>query len=85
MRWADLVSISSTDEGPFADHLRHYLWRLHDIPELVTTMRHIIQDSRCLDDMAFYRLKRAGLVKGHSEACNCRCQLYEIYFGKKLL
>jgi hypothetical protein len=43
-------------------------------------MRH----NRCADEMAFFRLLRAGLVKGSGEVCKCRCGLYRMYFEGKL-
>ncbi len=84
LTWPKLVEISSTDTGPFGDHLRRYLWLLHDQPDLIRAMKEIINHSHCPDEELFYRLLRAGLVKGDSKHCACRCQLYHTYFGSRL-
>jgi hypothetical protein len=82
--WRDLVSLAPTDEGPFADHLRHYRWMLRDQPKLQEALRQVVRQTRCDDDEAFYRLLRAGLVKGSGTVCKCRCSLYKTYFWDKL-
>jgi hypothetical protein len=82
--WPNLARNAATDAGPFGDHLRRYRWMLRDQPKLQQTLRQIVRERQCLDDMSFYRLLRAGLVKGSGAVCRCRCRLYEIYFGDKL-
>jgi hypothetical protein len=84
MAWADLTRVASTDHGPFGDHLRHHHWLLHDQPELRETLKQVIRDNRCMNEMAFFRLLRAGLVKGSGDVCKCRCDLYRVYFEDKL-
>jgi hypothetical protein len=82
--WAELTKIATTDASPFGDHLRRYLWLLYDKPELTDAMKSIIRDGTCPDEALFYRLYRAGLVKGSSKACTCRCLLYEAYLQRRL-
>jgi hypothetical protein len=82
--WADLVRVAATDQGPFGDHLRHHHWLLRDESDLREMLKQVILHNRCPDEMAFFRLLRAGLVKGSGEACKCRCGLYRMYFEDKL-
>ena len=82
--WSELVRAAPTDQGPFGDHLRRYRWILRDQPELEMALRQVVRQGCCTDDMAFYRLLRAGLVNGCGDLCKCRCDLYRIHFGDKL-
>jgi hypothetical protein len=84
MTWAELTEISATEDSPFSDHLRRYLWLLRDKLELTNAMKSIIRQGTCSDVALFYRLYRAGLVKGSGRACACRCQLYETYLRERL-
>jgi len=82
--WADLARVAATDRGPFSDHLRHNFWLLRNEPGLKAALKQIVNDNHCEDEMAFFRLLRAGLVKGCGEVCHCRCDLYRMYFKDKL-
>jgi hypothetical protein len=82
--WANLIRMAPTDQGPFADHLRHYHWLLRDEPSLKEALKQIIRNAYCTDERVFYRLMRAGLVRGTIENCACRCGLYKMYFQEKL-
>ena len=84
MAWADLASVAASDQGPFADHLRHHFWLLRGVPELREALKQVVRHDRCIDDVAFFRLLQAGLVKGSGDVCRCRCGLYEQYFKDKL-
>jgi hypothetical protein len=84
MSWSDLARVAPTDEGPFSDHLRRYRWMLRDQPELREALRQVVRQRHCEDEMSFYRLLRAGLVKGSGSVCRSRCPLYQAYFRDKL-
>ncbi len=84
LTWADLARVAATDYGPFGDHLRRHHWLLRDEPDLREALRQVMRHNRCADEMAFFRLLRAGLVKGSGEVCKCRCGLYRMYFEGKL-
>jgi hypothetical protein len=84
LTWTDLARVAPTDQGPFGDHLRHYHWLLRDEPDLKEALKQIIRHHRCPDEMAFFRLLRAGLVKGSGDVWTCRCDLYRRYFEDKL-
>ena len=80
----DLLRVAASDQGPFGDHLRHLHWLLRDEPDLREALKQIIRQEHCTDDERFFRLLRAGLVKGSGEVCKCRCDLYRLYFKDKL-
>jgi hypothetical protein len=82
--WPQFMHEASTDQGPFGDHLRRQYWVIQDKPELKQALREIINTCRCSNDMALFRLLRAGLVRGNGSAYACRCGLYELYFKDKL-
>ncbi len=85
LTWEHMRQIAVGAKSPFGDHLRHFLWILRDQPELRDALKQIILHSQCSDEVAFYRLEQAGLVKGaDSKNCRCRCQLYEHYFKDML-
>jgi serine/threonine protein kinase len=84
LTWADLIRIAPTNQGPFDDHLRHCYWLLRDEGDLREALKQVIDQNRCPDEMALFRLLRAGLVKGGGDSCTCRCDLYRMYFQEKL-
>lgn len=84
LSWAEFNRIALSDQGPFGGHLRRYQWLLHDQPTLKAALREVIEQNRCSDEMIFYRLLRAGLVRGRANSCTCRCDLYRQYFEDKL-
>jgi hypothetical protein len=84
LTWAELVRLAPTDQGPFGDHLRHHHWLLRDEPDLKEALKQVIHHNHCSGEMAFFRLLRAGLVKGSGDICKCRCDLYRMYFKDKL-
>jgi hypothetical protein len=83
--WAELVRDAPTDRGPFSDHLRRQYWGVRDKSGLKKALKEILKTGRCSDEMALFRLLRAGLVKGSGDAYECRCDLYRLYFEQKLL
>jgi len=84
LAWVDLMRAAATDQGPFGDHLRHSHWLLRDKPDLREALRQVVHHNHCDDEVAFFRLLRAGLVKGSGDVCKCRCDLYRMYFEGKL-
>lgn len=82
--WEELALISASEQGPFADHLRHYLWMIKKQPALQDALRQVIQKQECQNEEMVYRLLQAGLVKASGNVVKCRCELYRYYFGGKL-
>lgn len=85
MPWGQLLKLGSTDRSPFGDHLRRYLWLISQQPALKEALLQIIQRNKCPDEVSYYRLLQAGLIKGaDSKSCHCRCRLYEVYLKDRL-
>jgi hypothetical protein len=81
---ADLFTRAGDDQGPFGDHLRHHLFRLHDQPELRQGLLQVIRYHTCEDERIVFRLRGAGLVRRDDRAVVPRCKLYAEYFGAHL-
>lgn len=81
---ADLFKHATDDRGPFGDHLRYHLFRMHDKQELVSALRKVISNNTCPDETIFFRLRGAGLVRREGHAVVPRCQLYADYFREHL-
>ncbi|RCJ18396.1 hypothetical protein A6S26_28970 [Nostoc sp. ATCC 43529] len=80
---AELFTNATADNGPFGNHLRNYLFRLHNKTELVQGMLQVIRQNIC-DERVFFRLHGAGLVRREGHKVIPRCQLYAEYFREKL-
>ena len=76
----DLLASATRDRGPFGDHLRYHLFRLHGHDELIQGLRQVIQRQQCDDEAVFWRLQGAGLVLQDGRAVVPRCRLYAEYF-----
>lgn len=83
--WNELNNTATGLQSPFSDHLRHQLRLVLNDPDLRTALNEAIKQGRCTNEQAFFRLQQAGLVKGVSHKCTCRCQLYYSYFEENLL
>ena len=79
-----LFANASDERGPFGDHLRYHLFRMHNKPELVQGMRDVLRASSCEDDTIYWRLRGAGLVRREGRAVVPRNQLYAAYFREHL-
>ncbi len=77
---ADLLATATHDRGPFGDHLRYHLFRLHGHDALIGGLREIIRRRACEDEAVFWRLQGAGLVLRDGHAIVPRCRLYGEYF-----
>jgi AAA domain-containing protein/TIR domain-containing protein len=84
MSVSDLFAKATDDRGPFGDHLRYHLFRMHDKKELVDGLRRVIDSHTCQDEHIFFRLRGAGLVRRDGRAVVPRCQLYADYFKEHL-
>ncbi len=80
MSISELLASATRDRGPFGDHLRYHLFRLHGHDDLIAGLREVIRHQRCDDDEVFWRLQGAGLVLRDGRAVIPRCRLYAEYF-----
>lgn len=81
---AELFSNATSDNGPFGNHLRNHLFRLHNKSELVRGMLQVIRQNICEDERVFFRLRGAGLVRREGRTVTPRCQLYAEYFREHI-
>lgn len=82
---ADLISSAARDDGPFSGHLQYYMLRLQEPHGLRQPMKLVLQNGICPDDVSFFRLRSAGLVRGPDRTkAEPRCGLYAQYFGARL-
>ena len=81
---ADLFAKATDDRGPFGDHLRYHLFRMHDKAELIKGMCSAMKQNTCDDEAIFFRLRGAGLVKRAGMKVEPRCQLYAKFFDEHL-
>jgi ribosomal protein L29 len=79
-----LFGQAAAERGPFGDHLRYHLFRLHGQPELVRGLVQVLEQSRCDDETVFWRLHGAGLVRGELQRARMRNQLYAAFFDTHL-
>jgi hypothetical protein len=84
MTATNLFSRATDDSGPFGDHLRYHLFRMHDKPELVNGLLQVLRSSTCEDDTIYWRLNGAGLIRREGKKVVSRCQLYADYFREHL-
>jgi hypothetical protein len=75
----DLFDRVTEDAGPFGDHLRSLLTRLHNKPELVAGLRQVLNTQSCPNDI-FFRLRGAGLVRRAQSRVLPSSQLYATFF-----
>lgn len=81
---SELFVNATADNGPFGNHLRNHLFRLHNKTELLKGMRQVIRQNACEDERIFFRLRGAGLVRREGRMVIPRCQLYADYFRENL-
>ncbi|AUB43769.1 putative ATPase, archaeal AAA+ ATPase superfamily (plasmid) [Nostoc flagelliforme CCNUN1] len=81
---SELFANATADNGPFGNHLRNHLFRLHNKTELVQGMLQVMRQNTCEDERVFFRLRGAGLVHRQGRLVMPRCQLYGEYFRENL-
>ena len=84
MQAKEIFARAIDDRGPFGDHLRYHLFRMHDKPHLVKGMLQVIRRQACPDEDIFFRLRGAGLIARDGGKAVPRCKLYGEYFKEHL-
>lgn len=80
----ELFEKATDDRGPFGDHLRYHLLRLSGKKDLIKGLQQAIVNHMIDDDMIFFRLRGAGLVRKDGRQTYPRCKLYADYFQERL-
>ncbi|HEX2572345.1 MAG TPA: AAA-like domain-containing protein [Polyangia bacterium] len=86
MSLADLMKTAATDEGLFADHLKHLLWQLQSQPELCEAARHVMaatEPVRLSTELSF-KLVSLGLVRLQGNEVIPGRDLYRRYLAMRL-
>jgi hypothetical protein len=79
-----LLTHATEDNGPFGEHLRHYLRRILRKPELKQALTLIVHQRSLEENDIFHRLREAGLIKRAGPQVVFRNKLYEQYFKERL-
>lgn len=79
----ELLKEADSETGPFGDHLRALMVRLHMRPNLQAAMRSAVR-SGVVDGPVRHRLIAGGLIKERAGRLVARNSLYERYFHRVL-
>ena len=86
MPLARLLAAAATDEGVFADHLKHLLWRLDQQSELAEAAARVLAapgPTRLGTELAF-KLVSLGLVRQRGDDVEAGRELYRRYLRRHL-
>ncbi len=79
-----LLTHATEDNGPFSEHMRHYLRRILRKPELKQALTLVVHQRSLEENEVFHRLREAGLIKRQGQQVVFRNKLYERYFEERL-
>jgi hypothetical protein len=80
-----VIETATAEGGPFSDHLRYHLFRLHESPELIDPLMQVLRTGSCDDERSLFRLEGAGLVRKQAgKRAVSRCDLYSRFFAEHL-
>jgi hypothetical protein len=81
---AELLKTAVSENSPFTPHLRYQRQLIRSAPDLRQALEQVLKENQCRDELARYRLLKAGLIKQSGTAVTCRCRLYRDYFTQNL-
>ncbi len=83
---AGVLATAATDEGLFADHLKHLLWHLQSRPDLREAARRVMTAGRpiSLSTELGFKLVSLGLVRLQGNELLPARNLYQLYFPSRL-
>jgi hypothetical protein len=84
LSFADLLLRAPDDDGPFGDHLRALLLRVASDETLKQGLQQVLRDQTLKDELLFFRLRGAGLVRREGKVVVFSCQLYADFFSRHL-
>jgi hypothetical protein len=76
-----LCGQAASDDGPFAEHLRAMLSNVQKVKGLLAALKQVIQRGTVADNIDFYRLEGAGLVRRNNERIVAVNHIYAAYFA----
>lgn len=82
-----VLATAATDEGLFADHLRHLLWHVQCRPVLCKAVVQVMETSEAVrvDTEVGFKLVSLGLVEQQGNDVRAARELYRRYFAGRLL
>ncbi len=80
----ELWQRADDERGPFGDHLRALLMKLHERPELLAAMKQAIRTGTVDDPDLYWRLYGAGLVRREGQRIDPANLLYARFFKNAL-
>jgi AAA domain-containing protein/TIR domain-containing protein len=80
LTYDDLLVRAADERGPFGEHLRAMLLRLHQRPALLARLRLLETEGANLDDEVYYRLLAIGIVKKERGRAVIANDLYRQFF-----
>jgi hypothetical protein len=69
----------------FLDHINRYIWIINRNPKLKTTIKELLENSRCSDDHSCYTLEATGLIRNRFNKPEFACELYQVFFTKLII
>jgi hypothetical protein len=85
MRLDDVLATAATDQGLFADHLKHLLWEVQARPDLHEAACQVMaapEPLRLRSDLAF-KLVSLGVAQLRGNDVQAACDLYRRYLGDR--
>jgi hypothetical protein len=79
-----LLAEVAAETGPFGNHLRYFMQRLSQRPELREALLQILRKQPDADSASLYRLESAGLIVRQGRESHFRNKLYLRYFQERL-
>lgn len=77
-----LFDSAVTENGPFRDHLRRFLLKLEELPEIKAALAAVVRGVTPKDIRLVYRLQSAGLATVMDGQARPSCELYETFFQR---
>jgi hypothetical protein len=79
----EFFASAATDQGPYSDHLRRFLWMLAQDAALLEALQAIYRGDNYRDEAVTFRLVAAGLVRREGRFLRPRYELYAEYFRER--
>ena len=85
-QWTEdrMLQEATSDSGPFASHLRYYMYRLHQVPNRLEAFCRLVRYREQPDKVREFSLLGAGLIRETADGVVPRNRLYADYFRTRL-
>ncbi|MEM9121038.1 MAG: AAA-like domain-containing protein [Cyanobacteria bacterium P01_F01_bin.56] len=81
----ELLTVASTEAGPYGDHLRRHWWNLEQRGEMAEAAKRVVASSASvrLEPIQAFQLHSMGIVHLRGNDVIPRCDLYRHYFSER--